>query len=54
MLYDIQHHQPTEVEYLAGAVAREAERAGVPAPLHAAIYRMIKAKEESWKAGGER
>jgi 2-dehydropantoate 2-reductase len=52
MLYDIQHHYPTEVEFLAGAVAREARRAGVPAPLHAALYRMIKAKEDSWTWGG--
>ena len=54
MLYDVQHQQPTEVEFLAGAVAREAERAGVPAPLHSAVYRLIKGKEASWSAGGER
>jgi 2-dehydropantoate 2-reductase len=52
MLYDVQHQHPTEVEFLAGAVAREAHRAGVPAPLHAAIYRMIKAREASWTWSG--
>jgi 2-dehydropantoate 2-reductase len=52
MLYDVQHQQPTEVEFLAGAVAREAERAGVPAPLHSALYRLIKGKEASWSASG--
>jgi 2-dehydropantoate 2-reductase len=48
MLYDIQHRLPTEVDYLSGAIAREAERAGVPAPLHTAIYRLIKGREASW------
>ncbi|HXZ20629.1 MAG TPA: 2-dehydropantoate 2-reductase [Candidatus Acidoferrales bacterium] len=50
MLYDVEHQQPTEVDFLAGAIAREAERAGVPAPLHAAVYRLIKGKEASWSA----
>ena len=48
MLYDIRHQLPTEVDFLSGAIAREAERAGAPAPLHTAVYRLIKAKEESW------
>jgi 2-dehydropantoate 2-reductase len=48
MLYDIQHHYQTEVDFLGGAIAREAERLGVPAPLHTALYRLIKGKEASW------
>ncbi len=48
MLYDVRHHHPTEVDFLGGAIAREAQRAGVPAPLHTALYRLIKAKEASW------
>jgi 2-dehydropantoate 2-reductase len=48
MLYDIRHRLPTEVDFLAGAIAREAAIAGVPAPLHTAFYRLIKAKEASW------
>ncbi len=52
MLHDVQRRQPTEVEFLAGAVAREADRAGVAAPLHTAVYRLIKGKEASWSAGG--
>jgi len=51
MLYDVQQQQPTEVEFLAGAVAREAERAGVSAPLHTAVYRLIQGREASWSAG---
>jgi 2-dehydropantoate 2-reductase len=49
MLYDIRHQFPTEVDFLSGAIAREAERAGMPAPLHTAVYRLIKAREASWK-----
>lgn len=48
MLYDIRHQSPTEVDFLSGAIAREAQRAGVEAPLHTAVYRLIKAKEASW------
>ena len=48
MLFDIRQRQTTEVDYLGGAIAREAEKAGVPAPLHSALYRLIKAKEASW------
>jgi 2-dehydropantoate 2-reductase len=48
MLYDIRNHLRTEVDFLSGAISREAARVGVEAPLHAAIYRLIKAKEASW------
>ena len=53
MLYDIRHQLPTEVDFLSGAIAREAERAGVPAPLHTAVYRLIKGKEASWAFADE-
>jgi len=53
MLYDIRHQLPTEVDFLSGAIAREALRLGVPAPLHTAVYRLIKAKEESWSFKSE-
>src|SRR5437870_13458283 len=32
MLYDVRHHLSTEVDFLSGAIAREARRAGVAAP----------------------
>jgi 2-dehydropantoate 2-reductase len=48
MLYDVRRHLHTEVEFLGGAIAREAQRVGIPAPLHTALYRLIKAKEQSW------
>jgi len=49
MLYDVRHRCATEVDFLGGAIAREAQRAGVPAPLHTALYRLVKGKEASWK-----
>jgi 2-dehydropantoate 2-reductase len=48
MLYDVRHQVPTEVEFLSGAIAREAQRAAVPAPLHTTLYRLIRGKEEGW------
>lgn len=48
MLYDVRHHLPTEVDFLSGAIAHEAQRLGVPAPLHTAVYRLVKGKEASW------
>ncbi|HVN07995.1 MAG TPA: 2-dehydropantoate 2-reductase [Patescibacteria group bacterium] len=54
MLYDVSHQQATEVDFLAGAVAREAARAGIPAPLHAALCQLIKGKEASWPVDGAR
>src|SRR6266852_4226089 len=52
MLYDIRHKLKTEVDFLGGAIAREAQRAGIPAPLHTALYRLIKGKEASWTYEG--
>jgi len=48
MLYDVRHHLPTEVDFLSGAIAREARRAGVGAPLHTAISQLIKGQETAW------
>ena len=48
MLHDIRHQSPTEVDFLSGAIAREAKRVGVQAPLHTAVYRLIRGREASW------
>jgi 2-dehydropantoate 2-reductase len=48
MLEDVEAQRPTEIELITGSLVREAERLGVPAPLHTALYRLIKAKEDSW------
>jgi 2-dehydropantoate 2-reductase len=51
MLQDVKNHDQTEVDFLGGAIAREAERVGLSAPLHTALYRLIKGKEASWSWG---
>jgi 2-dehydropantoate 2-reductase len=49
MLEDVEAHRPTEIELITGSLVREGNRHGVPVPLHTAMYRLIKAKEESWR-----
>jgi 2-dehydropantoate 2-reductase len=53
MLSDVRQMSPTEVDFLSGAIAREAERAHIDAPLHTAVYRLIKGKESGWAFKGE-
>jgi 2-dehydropantoate 2-reductase len=48
MLEDVEAHRPTEVELICGALVREAEKHGVDAPLHTALYRLVKAREASY------
>jgi 2-dehydropantoate 2-reductase len=48
MLEDVEAHRQTEIDLITGALVREAGRHGVEAPLHNAMYRLVKAKEESW------
>jgi 2-dehydropantoate 2-reductase len=45
MLEDVRSGRPTEVDFITGALVREAERCGVPVPLHTAMYRLVKARE---------
>ena len=49
MLEDVEAHRPTEIDMITGALVREADRLGVPVPLHKAMLRLIKAKEASWQ-----
>jgi 2-dehydropantoate 2-reductase len=48
MLEDLESHRETEIDLITGALVREAEKHGVPVPLHTAMYRLVKAKEASW------
>jgi 2-dehydropantoate 2-reductase len=48
MLEDVKAHRTTEIELITGSLVREAEQAGVPAPLHQAMYALVKAKEASY------
>jgi 2-dehydropantoate 2-reductase len=48
MLDDVRSRRPTEVDFITGSLVREAERAGVPVPLHTAMYRLVKAREAAY------
>jgi 2-dehydropantoate 2-reductase len=52
MLEDVEARRPTEVDQISGALVREADRLGVPVPLHATLYRLVKAREASWATAG--
>jgi 2-dehydropantoate 2-reductase len=49
MLEDVDNRRPTEIESITGALVREADAAGVPVPLHLAMYRLVRAREASWR-----
>ena len=49
MLEDVRTRRRTEADYITGALVREAERLGVPVPLHTAMYRLVRARETSWR-----
>jgi 2-dehydropantoate 2-reductase len=49
MLEDVEAHRPTEVDFITGALVREAERRGVKAPLMTAVYHLVKAREASYR-----
>lgn len=49
MLEDVEARRETEIELITGALVRHGRELGVPVPLHTALYRLIKAKEASWR-----
>jgi 2-dehydropantoate 2-reductase len=51
MLEDVLAHRPTEVDFIAGALVREAAQRGFEVPLTAAVHRLVKGKEASWSLG---
>lgn len=53
MLYDVRNQFQTEIDFLSGAIAREGQKLGVPAPLHTAVYRLVKGKEAGWSFADE-
>jgi len=48
MLEDVEARRPTEVDFITGALVREAARRRVEAPLLTAVYRLVKAREGSY------
>lgn len=49
MLDDVRNRRLTEVDWITGAIVREAAKAAVPAPYHETLYRLVKALESSWQ-----
>jgi len=48
MLEDVTARRPTEAELINGALVREARRLGLAAPLHGALYTLVKGRETSY------
>ncbi len=48
MLEDVEGQSRTEIDLITGSLVREAERHGVPVPLHSTLYALVKGKEASW------
>jgi 2-dehydropantoate 2-reductase len=48
MLSDVRNQSYTEVDWITGSIVRAAREAGVPAPHHETLYRLIKGIESSW------
>jgi 2-dehydropantoate 2-reductase len=48
MLQDVEARRQTEVDYLNGGIVRFGEQHGVPTPLNAAIWALVKGLEASW------
>jgi ketopantoate reductase len=44
----VRSRRPTEVDFITGALVREAARVSVPVQLHAAMYRLVKAREAAY------
>jgi 2-dehydropantoate 2-reductase len=47
MLEDVRAGRQTEIDFITGALVREAAKHGVPVPLHTAMYRLVKARESA-------
>jgi 2-dehydropantoate 2-reductase len=48
MLEDVDARRETEIELITGSIVREAERHGVPVPLHTALQALVRGRESSW------
>ncbi len=48
MLEDVRSTRLTEIDWITGAIIREAEKAGIAAPINETLYRLVKGKEASW------
>ena len=48
MLSDVRNQSYTEVDWITGSIVRAAHEAGVPAPFHETLYRLVKGIEKGW------
>ena len=48
MLDDVRNKRLTEIDWITGSIVREAQKAGIPAPYHETLYRLVKAHETSY------
>ncbi len=49
MLEDVRARRLTEIDWITGAIVRAAIETGVPAPISETLYRLVKAREASWR-----
>jgi 2-dehydropantoate 2-reductase len=49
MLQDFDNERATEIDFINGAVVREAERLGLPAPVNRTVSRLVKAVEARFR-----
>ncbi len=49
MLEDVLHERPTEIDFITGALVREAGRHGVAVPLSTAVWQLVRGREASWR-----
>lgn len=52
MLSDVRARQATEIDWLTGAVVREAGKLGIAVPIHEALFGLVKGLEHSWGHNG--
>ncbi len=53
MLQDMRRQVPTEIDAICGAVVRDGERLDVPTPVNAALFNLIRAKENGQAIASE-
>ena len=49
MLEDVRARRLTEIDWITGAIVRAAQEVGVPVPINESLYRLVKAREASWR-----
>jgi 2-dehydropantoate 2-reductase len=49
MLSDVRAKRPTEIDWLTGAIVREARARGIRVPLHETLFGLVKGLEFSWQ-----